>query len=400
MAHRLSSDSRADHSALLALIDASDEETLEPKRLRSAGISTWVRRPVTDSDLLDAIVAAIAACRKPINAPPAVANTSTARSVLAGAFQTRILVAEDNDVNQIITTELLSDAGYLCFVAPNGQKAVEEVLTGRYDAVLMDCQMPELDGFEASKLIREAEQEGKVTLRRSAETGRKRIPIIALTANALPPDRDRCLAAGMDDYLTKPLNPDAMIAAIQRHCPAESVTPGRTGGPTTAVAPAMAAAQAIGSGQSSPLTDTPTTPPAELPVLDLEDLRTRCRGKVALMSSILEKFSSLARGHLSDCREAVEHSDGVRAARASHTLKGGAGNIGAKRLAASASALEQVAKAGDLEGMKLETAQLAARLDELLMAILAATMSLAPEVAAASTAATATVASVASETNS
>ena len=310
-----------------------------------------------------------------------VANTSTARSVLAGAFQTRILVAEDNDVNQTITTELLSDAGYLCFVAPNGRKAVEEVLSGRYDAVLMDCQMPEMDGFEASKEIREAEGAGKVTMRKPDGTGKCHIPIIALTANALPPDRERCLSAGMDDYLTKPLNPDAMIAAIQRYCIAETSVAAK-------VAPAAIGAPASTHSQSSDATPTAHAvsitqiSAADLPVLDLDDLRTRCRGKVSLMASILEKFATLSQGHLSECRESVEHGDTVRTARASHTLKGGAGNIGAKRLAATAFALEEAATQNDLEGMKMQAAQLTSGLDELVRAISAATLALGAEMAA------------------
>lgn len=381
LAHRLSSDTRADHTSLLSLIDAADDSMLDPKRLRGAGISTWVRRPVTDSDLLDAIVAAVAACRKPTNAPPAVVNTSTARSVLAGAFQTRILVAEDNDVNQTITTELLSDAGYLCFVAPNGRKAVEEVLSGRYDVVLMDCQMPEMDGFEASREIREAELAGKVTMRKPDGAGKCHIPIIALTANALPPDRERCLSAGMDDYLTKPLNPDAMIAAIQRHCTAEPSVIAKAAVAATIGAPTVSASRSSDAAPNSPASSTMQADAADLPVLDLEDLRTRCRGKVPLMGSILEKFATLSREHLSECREAVEHGDSVRAARASHTLKGGAGNIGAKRLAATAFALEQAAKANDLEGMRLHAAQMTSRLDELALAISAAAMSLGAEAA-------------------
>ncbi len=383
LAHRLNSDSRADHSALLALIDLAEDSILDPKRLRSAGVSTWVRRPVTDSDLLDAIVAAVAACRKPTNAPPAVANTSTARSVLAGAFQTRILVAEDNDVNQTITTELLSDAGYLCFVAHNGRKAVEEVLSGRYDAVLMDCQMPEMDGFEASKEIRDAEGAGKVTMRKPDGTGKCHIPIIALTANALPPDRERCLSAGMDDYLTKPLNPDAMIAAIQRYCTAEPRVATKSAPVAAIGAPASTPSRTSEATQTSPAVAAQQISATDLPVLDLDDLRIRCRGKVTLMESILVKFATLSRGHLSECREAVDHGDTVRTVRASHTLKGGASNIGAKRLAATAFVLEEAAKQNDLEGMKIQAAQLASGLDELVLAISAATLALRAEMAAA-----------------
>ncbi|HVU63957.1 MAG TPA: ATP-binding protein, partial [Phycisphaerales bacterium] len=350
--HRLTSDSVATRCSVLLLVDPADAEGLDPKRLRAAGVSAWIQRPVTESDLLDGVVAAIAACRRPL--PSEVAPTKAARRA-GPMLQTRILVAEDNEVNQTITTELLADAGYLCFVAPNGARAVEEVLTAKYDLVLMDCQMPELDGFEASQRIRQAEASGQATSRQPAGT---RIPIIALTANALPPDRQRCLDAGMDDYLTKPLNPEAMLAVLSRYAP-EGSGPLETGRIHEPSAPAAQTTPAAETGGAAA-------------VLDLADLRNRCRDKPALMRNILCKFNELSRGYLADCREPAAHSDLPACAKAAHTLKGAAANIGAKALSAAALAVEQAAKAGDAEAVTLALATLDKATSELVQAINAA----------------------------
>jgi CheY-like chemotaxis protein len=117
----------------------------------------------------------------------------------------RILIAEDNRVNQKLAVALLSKAGYTCDVAENGRGALVALATSRYDAVLMDCHMPEMDGFEATEALRRR------------ETGSDRTLVIALTAGALPEDRARCFAAGMDDYLTKPVSSETLLAALDRH---------------------------------------------------------------------------------------------------------------------------------------------------------------------------------------
>ncbi len=360
--HRLTTDNLAVRCSVLLLVDAAESDTLDPQRLRAAGISAWVQFPGPDSDLLDGIVAAIAACRRP--AHPVDPAPAPARKVSVPLFQLRILVAEDNEVNQTITTELLADAGFLCFVAPNGARAVEEALTGRYDLILMDCQMPELDGFEASQQIRAAEKDNKTTSRRGPGA---HVPIIALTANALPPDRERCLAAGMDDYLTKPLNPQALIASLQKHLPDQVPTP--TPQPTPQPAPAAPdAAASSGTPGAAPA----RTEPESTSTLDLIDLRNRCRARDDLMRTILSKFHALLRGYIADCREPALHSDLPTCAKAAHTLKGAAANIGAKDLAAAALAVEMAGKSGDAEAVTLALKGLDTRAAELLAAIDAA----------------------------
>jgi signal transduction histidine kinase len=121
----------------------------------------------------------------------------------------KILIAEDNEINQIVTTKVLTTAGFQCEVAENGLQALEALERATYDLVLMDCQMPEMDGFEATRRIRERE---------GGETdAARRMPVIALTANAINGDRQRCLEAGMTDYLSKPIDPSKLISLVEQY---------------------------------------------------------------------------------------------------------------------------------------------------------------------------------------
>ncbi len=138
--------------------------------------------------------------------PALAAVAGPAPAVTAGR---RLLVAEDNDVNQMVVGELLRRLGYAADLVDDGRAAVAAVARGGYDLVLMDCQMPEMDGFEAAAAIRAAE----------AADGRGRLPVVALTANAIVGDRERCLSAGMDDYLSKPIDPQALAATLAAWLP-------------------------------------------------------------------------------------------------------------------------------------------------------------------------------------
>ncbi len=173
---------------------------------REAGIVACLTKPVRPTRLRAALARALGAtpaesaeARAPVVAPPA------APAVAPGL---RILVAEDNRVNQLVVVRMLEKAGHHADLAANGREALEALGRADYDLVLMDCQMPELDGFAASRAIR-AEESG---------TGR-RVPIVALTANAAQGDRERCLAAGMDDYLAKPITAERLRAALARWSP-------------------------------------------------------------------------------------------------------------------------------------------------------------------------------------
>jgi signal transduction histidine kinase/DNA-binding response OmpR family regulator/HAMP domain-containing protein/putative methionine-R-sulfoxide reductase with GAF domain len=174
----------------------------EAEAARSAGIAAYLAKPVRAGHLLECLTRALAVG---VTVPPPPDGRSPQPRPQPSVARGRILVAEDNAVNQRLIVRLLDKRDYRADIAANGREAILAIAQVPYDLVLMDCQMPEMDGFEAAQSIRQTE--------RGTE---RHIPIIALTANALAGDRDRCLAAGMDDYLTKPIKADDLYAAIER----------------------------------------------------------------------------------------------------------------------------------------------------------------------------------------
>ena len=169
-------------------------------RCRELGIESYLTKPVRQSLLLEAVLSVLATNGRP-NAHPVVVT----RHSLNEAHQSlRILVAEDNAVNRQLVTALLSKRGHTIVSVVNGGEAVAAVTNGAFDIVLMDVQMPEMDGLEATAAIRKLE----------AVTG-AHLPIIALTAHAMKGDREICIAAGMDEYLSKPINPKQLFALIE-----------------------------------------------------------------------------------------------------------------------------------------------------------------------------------------
>jgi signal transduction histidine kinase/DNA-binding response OmpR family regulator/HAMP domain-containing protein/putative methionine-R-sulfoxide reductase with GAF domain len=174
----------------------------EAEAARQAGIAAYLAKPVRSGPLLESLTRALGPVA---TAPTAPDGRNPLPPSPPSVARGRILVAEDNAVNQRLIVRLLEKRGYRADVAANGREATLAIAQVRYDLVLMDCQMPEMDGFEAAESIRRAE--------RGTE---RHIPMIALTANALEGDRDRCLAAGMDDYLAKPIKADDLYAVIDR----------------------------------------------------------------------------------------------------------------------------------------------------------------------------------------
>jgi CheY-like chemotaxis protein/HPt (histidine-containing phosphotransfer) domain-containing protein len=221
-----------------------------------------------------------------------------------------ILLAEDNVVNQQVATELLRRLGYRTDVVANGRDAVEAVARGVYDAVLMDCQMPHMDGFEATAEIR----------RRGFDTAK--LPIIAMTADAVDGNRDRCLNAGMNDFLTKPLQRDVIAAALSRW----------TNGGTARVSEAAVA-------------DTPS--PAADEMLDLGQLRSLVGDDMSTMRFFLDLFVQSSGPVLEEIDSAItsRRADALR--RALHGLKGSALSVGARGVGERARDLEVAAARED-----------------------------------------------------
>ena len=202
-------------AGVAVLLLTSDLEHGELARARALGISRYLVKPVTPSELFDAILQALGASRAAASVPAPSASRETTRPLT-------VLVAEDNRVNQEVIRRLLQKAGHTVVLAPNGRAALDALEGQAVDLVLMDVQMPEMDGFTATAAIRE----------REAASGGARLPIVALTAHAMKGDREKCLAAGMDDYLAKPVTPEALADVLARLGGDASRTPA---GPTVLV---------------------------------------------------------------------------------------------------------------------------------------------------------------------
>jgi two-component system, sensor histidine kinase and response regulator len=181
-------------------------------RLKQAGFASYLTKPAKQSVLLDALAGAWAARHAGANAVlvtrHSLGESAAAAQGNGGAppqFHARILLVEDNAVNQKVATRMLERMGCRVDQAGNGKEAVEMAATLPYDLIFMDCHMPEMDGYDATREIRAREKRGKHRI------------IVAMTANALKGDRERCLEAGMDDYISKPIQKGALVTALTRY---------------------------------------------------------------------------------------------------------------------------------------------------------------------------------------
>ena len=257
----------------------------------------------------------------------------------------RVLVAEDSHVNQLFIKAFLGKQGHTVDVVSNGSEAIEALLTLNYDIVLMDVQMPEVDGVTAVKLIRKLD--GDVA----------RVPIIALTANAMQGHREEYLAAGMDEYVTKPVKPATLFAAMSR------VLAPKTADNAARTAPLRkkkekAPTSPAKSQEAAPLQSTEQT--AVIDLLAIGALR-EALGTESLQEA-LAKVSAEGGSYLNRLKEAIAKGDLDEARRAAHLLRGMAGNLGAQRVAALAGKIEKDAEG--LEQMAGELAPLESALEE------------------------------------
>jgi signal transduction histidine kinase/DNA-binding response OmpR family regulator len=186
----------------------------EVARMEEAGITAYLTKPIKQSQLFDCLSAVVAQPKTTEQLAKTRIITKHSLDQMRDRSKVRVLVAEDNPVNQKVAARTLDRLGFRCEIAGNGKLALEALARAEFDVVLMDCQMPEMDGFEATRRIRESE----------GGTGR-RLPVIAMTANAMAGDREACLEAGMDDYIAKPFNPSDLTAVIERWTLRTSATP-------------------------------------------------------------------------------------------------------------------------------------------------------------------------------
>ena len=290
---------------------------------KAAGITKVLNKPVTHSRLVDTVTAVISGRVIESSDESPLSPTLEGMTVIRGA---RILLAEDNLLNQQVAGEILRDAGLLVDIAENGKVVLDkvhkaEVAAAQYDLILMDMQMPVMDGIEATRALR-------------ANALHSSIPIVAMTAAAMTSDREECLAAGMIDFVAKPVEPEALFKVLLRHIKPR---------------PDMAAA--------APMLDLPdlaaptvatATEVADLPVipgLDAVSGLRRVLGKVPRYIAMVRGFADSQGGAVAAIRDALAAGDDKTAARVAHTLKGLAGNISAPSLLSAAQSVDHALKA-------------------------------------------------------
>jgi PAS domain S-box-containing protein len=237
----------------------------------------------------------------------------------------RLLLAEDNEINQMVTLEILSMAGFQCDVSQNGRDAIQKVRSQQYDLVLMDCQMPEMDGLAATREIRRLEAHGELPQHRG------RLPIIALTANAIEGDRETCLAAGMDEYLSKPLDSIKLVDLLDTLLSSVTDIPAN-------------------SDSGSNRCDTPKQ--ADIgnnipPPINLPELNQRCSGNTDFIQRMLVKLADRLPGDLAQLNTCVSQERLHEAATLAHSLKGAAANLSAADLRQATAALEMACRNSD-----------------------------------------------------
>ncbi|MBA3848026.1 MAG: response regulator, partial [Planctomycetes bacterium] len=286
------------------------------REARALGVAACLLKPARQSQLYDALVTIASGAAMVSGAHRIVPALGDAPPRLRG----RVLVAEDNPVNQRLTVSQLAKLGLESDVVGNGLEALGAIGCLAYDAVLMDCQMPEMDGYEATTVLRQRE---------AAAGSARRMPVIAMTANAMVGDREQCLAAGMDDYVAKPVRVEMLAAALARWLPAGD-----------AAAPvAVVAAAPVADGVA-----------AEVLVLDPAVL-ARMREEIdaaTVDEEIVPLFRLEGPRVVAELRAAADAADGDRLRRAAHRLKGSASIIGATRLALAAARIEALARDGQV----------------------------------------------------
>ena len=312
----------------LVLLTSVDQPG-DAETLRQAGIAACLTKPIHQSELHDCLLDVLGTPARTAHVPPHVGGLPATGPMLRPtpqAGRVRLLVAEDNAVNQKVVVHMLEKLGYCADVVANGCEAIEALSRIPYTAVLMDCRMPEMDGFEACARIRQREQlYGGHT------------PIIAVTANAMEADREHCLAAGMDDYIRKPVSIDALAAALMRW---------------------------VGGGEPE-VSSTPAREDMEH-VIDRAELMERLSGDAELLRNLVAVFRADCPRMLAAIQAAVAERNGAALERAAHAFKGAAGNFAAHRTMEAARQLEDMARRNDLAGAPAACAALEQEIARLL----------------------------------
>lgn len=283
------------------------------RQAESSAIERVLLKPVTASQLFDAIIGALGI--SPVDGAGSTGPVRVESSLLSPVLGARILLVEDNEINQQVAMELLRQAGFTVDLAENGTIALELLAARPYDLVLMDMQMPVMDGLTATREIRN-------------DPALAKLPIVAMTASALEEDRDNCLDAGMNDHLAKPIDPEALWRTLARWIrprPGLGESPGES------------------PNVGQPAVSQPPLP-GDIRGLDVPAGLRRAAGNRSLYRRLLKKYAAGQRSAPRDITAAMEAGDWDLAERLAHTLKGVSGNIGARDVQTAAASVEAACK--------------------------------------------------------
>ncbi len=324
LARSIKSDTALNNTGLVMLtsLGAAGEST----QAHAAGITTYLSKPARQSDLYDAIVEVLSGSAE-------AKTLASAPTEQVPVLHGRILLAEDNAVNQDVALQILSYLKLEADVANDGAEAVLAWSKKPYDLILMDCQMPNMDGFEAVARIRA----GEVEQTHRINAAGSRVPIVAVTANAMSGDRQACLAAGFDDYIAKPFKAQALIEVLSRWL--DPKTPGAT--PSSSINPDPRPAASEPAGKEK------TFDPAALDhLLALQGPG----GGSAMRKRVFDTFEKSVSRLLEQSEQAMNAGDANALRIAAHALKSASANVGAYELARLARELELLAKVEDTAG--------------------------------------------------
>jgi two-component system sensor histidine kinase/response regulator len=290
-----------------------NDESLE--RVRRERLDGYICKPVTISALFDAIMSAFG-----VDAPaPVVSRTAAnASAELAAIRGGRALLVEDNEFNQQVATELLQSAGLVVTIAVHGEQALEKLRAGSFDIVFMDVQMPVMDGLEATRRLR-------------GMRGLEGLPVIAMTAHAMLQDRQRCLAAGMDDYISKPIDPDGLMLLLVKWIRPRRMPP---------------AAAKISADSPSPARKDVLLPES-IPGIDIANGLRMCNSNRSLYLDMLRKFRKSKCNESAVIRAHLAAGEREAAGRIAHGMKSVAGIIGAAEISSAARLLEEAVEHGE-----------------------------------------------------
>ncbi|QDT41678.1 Signal transduction histidine-protein kinase BarA [Gimesia alba] len=298
-------------SATILMLSSADHQVFS-ERCHDLDISAFLEKPVSQSDLLDAIMTALKG--------PQLERESVSQ-INEASQSFKVLIAEDTPANQKVITAILNKRGHHCVIANNGREAVECLRNESFDIVLMDVQMPTMDGLQATAMIREQEEESG-----------DHIPIIAMTAYAMRGDRDKCIAAGMDNYISKPIDAKKLLRLLERY--AKEAQRKRTDSEETKQQPPVPRTQVDSGKQQS--------------VIDMQAALQRTGDDVEILNDMVNYFFEDSSNLMQEALECADKGDAEETTRAAHSLKGLCANFNAYSATEAARVVEDIGLSGDL----------------------------------------------------